>query len=325
MSTKHFLILGSSGMLGRAWRELLSRRNIPFTHGDSDRFDITSPAQIAAALHASGATHVINCAAWTDVDGAEANEAAATRINGEAVRVLADACANSGAMLVHYSTDYVFDGNAHAPYRTDQRRDPLNAYGRSKAVGEEVLESFRGSGASPGVSGVAQSSSTVQGSSAVPTPGLAPRPLKELQWLCIRTSWLYAPWGKNFLRTIANAALTKPQLKVVNDQRGRPTSAEHLAKGTLAMIDRGARGMHHLTDGGECTWFEFAQEIVEVLRDPGAAGSVATVLPCTSDEFPRPAKRPAYSVLDLAKTEALIGTMPNWKGNVRDTVRRREV
>ena len=289
MSTKHFLILGSSGMLGRAWRELLSRRNIPFTHGDSDRFDITSPAQIAAALHASGATHVINCAAWTDVDGAETNEAGATRINGEAVRVLADACANSGAMLVHYSTDYVFDGNAHAPYRTDQRRDPLNAYGRSKAVGEEMLEASRA------------------------------------KWLCLRTSWLYAPWGKNFLRTIASAALTKPQLKVVNDQRGRPTSAEHLAKGTLAMIDRGARGMHHLTDGGECTWFEFAQEIVEVLRDPGAAGSVATVLPCTSDEFPRPAKRPAYSVLDLAKTEALIGTMPNWKGNVRDTVMRREV
>jgi dTDP-4-dehydrorhamnose reductase len=289
MSTKHFLILGSSGMLGRAWRELLSRRNIPFTHGDHDRFDITNPTSVAKGIAIGPATHVINCAAWTDVDGAETNEAGATRINGDAVRVLADACATSGAMLVHYSTDYVFDGNATTPYRTDQKRDPLNAYGRSKAVGEEMLEASRA------------------------------------KWLCLRTSWLYAPWGKNFLRTIANAALTKPQLKVVNDQRGRPTSAEHLAKGTLAMIDRGAKGMHHLTDGGECTWCEFAQEIAEVLRDPGAAGSVATVLPCTSDEFPRPAKRPAYSVLDLAKTEALIGTMPHWKGNVRDTVRRREV
>lgn len=288
MSTKHFLILGSSGMLGRAWRELLSRRNIPFTHGDHDRFDITSPAQIAAALHASGATHVVNCAAWTDVDGAETNEPGATRINGDAVRILADACANSGAMLVHYSTDYVFDGNATTPYRTDQRRDPLNAYGRSKAVGEEVLESSR------------------------------------TKWLCLRTSWLYAPWGKNFLRTIANAALTKPQLKVVNDQRGRPTSAEHLAKATLAMIDRGAKGMHHVTDGGECTWFEFAQEIVDALRDQGATSQLATVLPCTSAEFPRPAKRPAYSVLDLAKTEALIGTMQNWKVHVRDAVKRRE-
>jgi len=324
MSTKHFLILGSSGMLGRAWRELLSRRNIPFTHGGHDRFDITSPAQIAAALHASGATHVINCAACTDVDGAETNEAGATRINGEAVRVLADACQSRGAMLVHYSTDYVFDGNATSPYRTDQRRDPLNAYGRSKAVGEEILESFRGSGASSIVGSVAQVSRTVDGSSPAQTRGLAPRPPKELQWLCLRTSWLYAPWGKNFLRTIANAALTKPQLKVVNDQRGRPTSAEHLAKGTLAMIDRGAKGMHHLTDGGECTWFEFAQEIVEALREQGATGTLATVSPCTSAEFPRPAKRPAYSVLDLAKTEALIGTMPNWKANVRDAVKRRE-
>jgi dTDP-4-dehydrorhamnose reductase len=311
----HFLILGSSGMLGRAWRELLAARQIPFTHGDYDQFDITDQTSVAKGLEIGPATHVINCAAWTDVDGAEANEAGATRINGEGVRVLAEACAGAGAMLVHYSTDYVFDGNATTPYRTDQRRQPLNAYGRSKAAGEEALER------------------------------------SHAKWLCLRTSWLYAPWGKNFLRTIAGAALTRPQLKVVDDQRGRPTSAEHLARATLAMIDKGATGMHHLTDGGECTWFEFAREIVETLREQGATAAsspsslspsagrgadvriggegsalptLATVLPCASAEFPRPAKRPAYSVLDLLNTEALIGPMPDWKVHVRDAVRRRE-
>lgn len=288
MSTKHFLILGSNGMLGRAWRELLTARNMPFTHGDYDRFDITDPTSVARGIAIGPATHAINCAAWTDVDGAETNEAGATRINGEGVRVLAEACARTGAMLVHYSTDYVFNGEATSPYRIDQKREPLNAYGRSKAVGEEALES------------------------------------SKADWLCLRTSWLYAPWGKNFLRTIAAAALTKPQLKVVNDQRGRPTSAEHLARTTLALIEKGAEGMYHLTDGGECTWFDFAQEVVSALRDQSATSTLATVLSCTSAEFPRPAKRPAYSVLDLSKTEALVGRTPSWKVHVRDAVQRRE-
>jgi dTDP-4-dehydrorhamnose reductase len=287
----HFLILGSSGMLGRAWRELLTSRGIAFTHGDSDKFDITDSRSIDGALEGHRVTHVINCAAWTDVDGAEANEAAATRINGEGVAIVAAACAKAGAMLVHYSTDYVFDGEATTPYRTDQPRKPLNAYGRSKAVGEEALEQHRAA---------------------------------MLRWLCLRTSWLYAPWGKNFLRTIAAAALTKPTLRVVNDQRGRPTSAQHLARASLLMIERGATGMHHLTDGGECTWFEFACEIVDVLRDQGGAGTLATVSPCMSAEFPRPAKRPAYSVLDVSRTEAIIGPLPSWKEHVRDAVLKRE-
>ena len=277
-------------MLGRAWRELLIARGIAFTHGDSDRFDITNDAGIASAIKAHGVTHVINCAAWTDVDGAEAHEAAATRINGEGVLIVARACADAGAMLVHYSTDYVFDGEATVPYRTDQPRKPLNAYGRSKAAGEEALELYGG---------------------------------PALNWLCLRTSWLYGPWGKNFVRTIAAAALSKPQLRVVNDQRGRPTSAEHLARASLLMIKRGAWGMHHVTDGGECTWFEFARHITHTLVE-GGAKAVATVDPCASAEFPRPARRPTYSVLDLSRTESVIGPMPDWRGLVRDAVLRCE-
>lgn len=286
---RRFLILGSAGMLGRAWRELLDARGIPYAHGDRDTIDITDPASIDRAMRGRGATHVVNAAAWTDVDGAEADEAGATRLNGEAVALLARACANLGAVLVHYSTDYVFNGRATSPYRTDEPREPLSAYGRSKARGEEALEA------------------------------------SNAAWLCLRTSWLYAPWGKNFLRTIAAAALAKPELKVVDDQRGRPTSAEHLARVSLAMLDAGATGMHHATDGGECTWFEFARCVVDRLRDTMPKGTpVARVVPCTSAEFPRPARRPAYSVLDLTRTESLVGPMPDWRTHVRDAVDRRE-
>lgn len=185
-------------------------------------------------------------------------------------------------MLVTYSTDYVFDGQAQRPYRTGEKRAPLNAYGRSKAVGEELLERSGG------------------------------------RWMNIRTSWLYAPWGNNFVRTIAKLLREKPSIKVVNDQRGRPTSAEHLAAATLAMIDAGATGHQHVTDGGECTWYEFAVEIGRLIAAPGK------VEPCTSAEFPRPAKRPAYSVLDLTETEQLIGSMPDWRANLAHVVKRME-
>jgi dTDP-4-dehydrorhamnose reductase len=187
-----------------------------------------------------------------------------------------------GAVLVNYGTDYVFNGRATSPYHANEPREPLNAYGRSKAVGEELLER---SGAS---------------------------------FLHLRTSWLYAPWGNNFVRTIAKLLHEKPSLKVVDDQRGRPTSAEHLARTTLALLDRGATGTVHATDGGECTWYAFAREIGRLTGAPG------TVESCTSAEFPRPAKRPAYSVLDITGTERLIGPMPDWKANLADVVARLE-
>ena len=275
------LITGGAGMLGRAWRDLLAGAGVEHHAADVAEIDITSEASVAAVASGPWRT-VINCAAWTNVDGAEADEPAATRVNARGVERLADACLVRGALLVHYSTDYVFDGRAAAPYPIDHPRDPINAYGRGKAAGEEALER---SGA---------------------------------EHLLIRTSWLYAPWGANFVRTIARLAREKPTLRVVNDQRGRPTSAEHLARATAALIAAGARGTHHATDGGECTWFEFASEIVRL------AGSPCRVEPCTTAEFPRPAKRPTYSVLDLSATEAKIGPMPAWQGNLRDVMSRLE-
>jgi dTDP-4-dehydrorhamnose reductase len=183
--------------------------------------------------------------------------------------------------LVHYSTDYVFDGEASAPYRVDELRRPQNAYGRSKARGEELLLAT------------------------------------GCEHLLLRTSWLYAPWGKNFVDTIARFGRERPSLRVVADQRGRPTSAQYLAQRSLEFVDKRARGIFHVTDGGECTWFEFARAIVA-----GSGGS-ALVEPCTSAEYSRPARRPPYSVLDLSATDALLGPSRSWQQNLSDVLRER--
>ncbi|MFT5424578.1 MAG: dTDP-4-dehydrorhamnose reductase [Phycisphaerales bacterium] len=260
-------------MLGRAWTELLTARDIPFDIADLAQGDLTNPSDVQRLI-TQHHTHVVNTAAWTDVDGAEAHEPEATLINGAAVANLAARCAQTGAHLTHYSTDYVFNGHATSPYPTDAPRDPVNAYGRSKAAGEIALE---------------QSAAT---------------------WLCVRTSWLYAPWGANFVRTIAKLASERDSLRVVSDQRGCPTSATRLAHTTLALIDTSATGLHHATDGGGpggCSWFDFATRIA------AAVSPACRVEPCTSAEFPRPAARPAYAVLDLSQTEALVGPMVPWE------------
>jgi len=271
------LLIGASGMLGRAWGELLGREGIGHDAPPRSEVDLAT----ADWSRLGGYTTVVNCAAWTDVDGAEAREAEATAINGEAVGRVARGCAEHGTTLVHYSTDYVFNGQASEPYTVDAPIEPLNAYGRSKAAGEAAIAA------------------------------------SGCRHLTVRTSWLYAPWGKNFVRTMANLCRTKDELRVVNDQRGRPTSAEHLASATLGLLRAGVDGFAHVTDGGACTWFGFASEINRL-----AAGGRCDVKPCTSDEFPRPAPRPTYSVLDLSGTEAAIGPMPDWKQNLAGVIDR---
>jgi dTDP-4-dehydrorhamnose reductase len=277
------LIIGAGGMLGRAVRQALAARGTAFRAPPRSELDLLRPESVRA--HLGGISTVINCAAWTDVDGAEANEAAATALNGTGVGELAALCRGTGARLVHYSTDYVFAGNGTAPYRIDAQLAPLNAYGRSKAAGEQAITAEINRG---------------------------------LDALVLRTSWLYAPWAKNFVRTIAGAAKTRPTLRVVNDQRGRPTSAEHLADVTLRLLATPARGVLHATDGGEATWFDFATRIAAF------ASPACRVEPCTTAEFPRPAVRPAYSVLDLGPTEQLIGPMTDWRTNLDSVLSRLE-
>jgi dTDP-4-dehydrorhamnose reductase len=287
------LLIGGSGMLGRAFRQLFDVQRVPYaapTHAD---LDITSNTHLDKWV-SDRRPIVVNASAWTDVDGAEANEAAATRANADAVGELLSRCIAVNALLVHYSTDYVFKGTG-TPLPTDGPKDPVNAYGRSKAVGEALLEK------------------------------LDPQAKNHV---LIRTSWLYAPWGKNFVRTIAGAARTRPALKVVNDQHGRPTSSEHLAAATLALIRAGNRrfefsspqapGAWHITDGGQCTWFDFATRIAQF------ANPACKVEPCGSDAFPRPAKRPAYSVMDINRSQGLLGAFPSWESNLDGVLARLE-
>ena len=276
------LLIGRGGTLGRAWAQLMESLGIDYRPVSHDTLDLTRPDTIAPIVEDRYGV-VVNCAAYTAVDKAESEEQLANQINGHGLGALAHRCRHTRALLVNYSTDYVFNGHASAPYPVDAPIEPLNAYGRSKALGEKLLAD------------------------------------SGCRFLNIRTSWLYAPWGTNFVRTIAGLLRTKEQIKVVDDQRGRPTSAEHLAKLSLGLIQAGAQGMFHGTDGGQCTWREFAAEIGRVI------GSSCRVDPCSTDQFPRPAKRPAYSVMDLTKTEAILGPMPDWTINLTSALGRLEM
>ena len=278
-SEQRVLLLGKGGMLWRAWDELLDSRSVPHHSPSLDEFDFLRPETIEKSVTADF-TLVVNAAGYTDVDACEAEEQVARTINGAGVGQLARRCAALDVRLLHFSTDYVFDGRAERPYPVDASRSPLNAYGRTKALGEELLES------------------------------------SGCDYLLVRTSWLYAPWGRNFVRTVARRLDQRNVLKVVDDQRGRPTSAEHLADTSLRLLRRGASGTYHVTDGGECTWFELAGAIGELRQ------AKCRIAACTSGQYPRPAARPAYGVLDLGKTIGCVGPLRGWRDNLADVVAR---
>ena len=267
------VLIGAGGMLGTSWSRALGADAMPL---DVPGFDLTRPEHMTQIP--PSARLVINCAAYTDVDGAETDEERATAINGAGVWHLAERCAAIGATLVHYSTDYVFDGAGSAPYPVDHERAPASAYGRSKHEGERALEA---AGA---------------------------------DFLCVRTSWLYAAHGKNFVRTIAELCAQRESLRVVDDQRGRPTLACQLVSTTQALLAAGARGFYHGCDSGECTWYGFAQAIARRVNP------ACTVEPCATDEVPRPAPRPAFSVMDLSLTEAITGPIPSWNESLDRTL-----
>jgi dTDP-4-dehydrorhamnose reductase len=213
------------------------------------QLDITDRDAVRDAI--SGQDVVINCAAWTDVDGAEAHEDEALRVNSEGARNVAEA---AGAVL-YVSSDYVFDGTKREPYVASDPVNPVSAYGRTKLAGERAT------------------------AEANPRHFIA------------RSSWLFGAGGKNFVETILRLAGEQDPLRVVNDQVGSPTFTGHLAPALVALARTEDYGIHHVSAAGSCSWFEFAREILE------RSGSDTRVEPCTTEEFPRPAKRPAYSVL----------------------------
>jgi dTDP-4-dehydrorhamnose reductase len=282
VSDARWLVTGAGGMLGRDLTALLAAEGVEYDALTRAELDLTDPEAVKAAV--SGYDVVANAAAWTDVDGAEANEAAASAINGAAVRNLAAACADSGARLLHVSTDYVFPGDAGEPIAEGAPTAPINAYGRSKLIGERaVLELLPDSG------------------------------------YVVRTAWLYGKHGKNFVATILNAATQREFLDVVDDQQGQPTSTLALARQLLALgraahAGRAPAGVYHGTCAEQTTWFGLARAAFELTGlDP------ERVRPTTSDKFVRPAPRPAYSVLGHERWAAAgLEPMPAWREALRE-------
>jgi dTDP-4-dehydrorhamnose reductase len=277
--TLRWLVTGVGGMVGRdlcATLETGGESVVPVTKTD---LDITDAPAVRDLVRRAKPDVIVNCAAYTKVDDAETNEHLASAINGSAVEFLADAANDVDALLVQLSTDFVFDGSKRAPYEVNDAPAPLSAYGRSKLIGE-------------------QSASSAQ------------------KHVVFRTAWLFGVHGPNFVEAMRNQVRkgTNP-LRVVHDQRGRPTYTPHLADAIirvarLAYADAGARGIIHYADSPECTWFDFALAIV---------GDDVEVNPVSSDEFPRPARRPAYSVLSTERYERLTGVTPeSWEEGLRE-------
>ena len=249
-------------MLGQAVVAAATRLGHDVVALSRAELDVTDADHVRRVVAAAEPRAVVNCAAWTDVDGAETAEATATAVNGDGAGNVAKAAAETGARIVHVSTDYVFDGEReHAGGGTGEpwvESDPVNpqtAYGRTKLAGERA------------------------------TAEANPR------HHVVRTSWLFGAGGKNFVETILRLAGERDVLRVVDDQVGSPTFTGHLAPALVALARTDDFGVHHASAAGSCSWFEFAREILE------RSGSDAHVEPCTTAEFPRPAERPAYSVL----------------------------
>ncbi|MDX2116070.1 MAG: dTDP-4-dehydrorhamnose reductase [Planctomycetota bacterium] len=271
------LLLGARGLVGSAWRARLERLGTPFDAPTRRELDFEKPEHLDSIARGPWRT-VINCAAWANVDSAEAAENEAAAVNGHAPGRIAAACARSGARFLHYSTDYVFDGRARKPYSVGHVRAPINAYGRTKALGEELIET---SGAS---------------------------------WLIVRTSWVYSPASQGFLRSVARALREQPEVRMISDQLSRPTSVDHLVRTSARLLATNAQGIWHVTDGGVASRYDMACEIAAALPQGGAA----RVVPIPASEASRPAPRPAYSVLDIARTEARLGPMPDWRTLLRE-------
>ncbi|MEU7613498.1 dTDP-4-dehydrorhamnose reductase [Micromonospora sp. NPDC049204] len=277
------LVTGAGGMLGRDLVTVLhTRPDLKVTAASRADLDITDPAAVREAV----AEHdiVINTAAWTNVDGAETNEAAATAINGNGVANLASACAASGSRLIQISTDYVLAGDAQSPYPEDAPTAPVNAYGRGKLVGEQAVARL------------------------LPDSGYV-----------VRTAWLYGAHGPNFVATMLRLAGQREFISVVDDQHGQPTWSYRLAEQLVALADaalagQAAAGVYHSTCAGQTTWYGLARAAFTLAGlDPDR------IRPTTSDRYPLPAPRPAYSVLAHSRWAAAgLPSLPDWHATLVD-------
>ncbi|MEP6899270.1 MAG: dTDP-4-dehydrorhamnose reductase [Rhodanobacter sp.] len=300
------LLLGANGQLGRTFLEhgglaargelVAASRDGALTHGGHGEIaDLAMPASLTTLLDRVQPDVIVNAAAYTAVDRAEQEEALATRVNGEAVGVIGTWAAAHDALIIHYSTDYVFDGHQSQPYAVDAPTGPLGAYGRSKRAGEQALHA----------SGADQ--------------------------LTFRTAWVYAAHGHNFLRSMLRLGAEREELRVVADQHGAPTDTTLIVEASLAAFDRWLHadaaqrrqllGIHHLVASGATTWHGFASAIFEQALAHGLVTRAPAVIPIGTIEFPTPALRPAWSLLDNVGFQRHFDfPLPDWRSGLRRVV-----
>jgi dTDP-4-dehydrorhamnose reductase len=273
------LVTGAGGMLGQdvvRAAEFVNHEVVAYGRAD---LDVTDPGVVRRVMESELPNAVVNCAAWTDVDGAEAAESEASGVNGVGAGIVAAEAAGVGAVVVYPSTDYVFDGTSRRPYSESDRPSPIQAYGRSKLAGEVEVAAHA-----------------------------------ERHFI-VRSSWLFGAGGDNFVETMLRMAGDLQQILVVRDQVGSPTYTGHLADAIIRLLDGESFGIHHIAGSDQCSWYEFA---VEIFRQ---AGVDTRVLSCTTDEFPRPAPRPAYSVLGTELDYPIV--LPGWHEGLASYLRER--
>ncbi|HYI64443.1 MAG TPA: dTDP-4-dehydrorhamnose reductase [Allosphingosinicella sp.] len=286
------LVTGRHGQVAAALAErAIAHPSLDFTFASRPELDLEDEASLRAAVHAHDPDVIVNAAAYTAVDRAEADEAVAHRVNALAPAILAEGARAAGARLIQLSTDYVFDGQGAAPYKESDDTGPISAYGRTKLAGEEAVRA------------------------ALPAH------------LILRTAWVYSPFGRNFVRTMLGVAGERETLRVVGDQIGNPTSAHDIAAAVLTMLERwrdegeGPYGTFHFAGAGSTSWADFARFVFAVSRDFG--GPWADVVAISSAEWSTAAARPQNSRLDTAKFQAAFDHMPPcWRDSARRVVER---
>ena len=287
------LVAGAQGQLARAMIELApSATDVTAFALGRPALDLTAPASVLKTLADFKPDVIVNAAAYTAVDKAESEPDAAVALNADGPARLAEAANKMGAILIHVSTDYVFDGTKSTPYVENDPTAPLGAYGRSKLAGEEAVRAA------------------------------------TARHIILRTAWVHSPFGANFVKTMLRLAADRPEVRVVDDQIGSPTYAPHLAEAILAIArtaiaDSGAArfGTYHAAGAGEVTWCGMAREVMRVSASLG--GPSANVAAITTAEYPTPARRPANSRLDCTKLATVFGvTLPRWEEGVAECVRR---
>ena len=277
-------LIGCKGMLGTEIARQLSENKMNFVGTDID-VDITNPQALSEFANGKDISYIINCSAYTAVDKAESDAEFAKKLNEDGPRNISKLANQIHAKMVHISTDYVFDGTGNVPYTEDTPVAPIGVYGKTKAAGEDAVR----------------------------------QNLKE--YYIIRTAWLYGWAGKNFVYTMIKAMNTHDSVKVVNDQKGSPTFAGDLASVIIKIINKNdvPYGTYHCTDLGKITWRDFTNEIKKIGVEKGIITNKECVVnPCTTDDYPTPAKRPAYSVLSKDKIQKTLNIkLPEWKESLK--------